>query len=106
MVNKVTVLCIFDQDHQMCEYRRQLQLDQLTTDGLLHQNGATLVLSETEPGHSKAATGGVPWKEGVLENFAKFTGKHLCQSLFLNKVAGLRLSQMLIKLWSNMKRNF
>ena len=29
-------------------------------------------------------------KEGVLSNFAKFTGKHLCQSLFFNKVAGLR----------------
>ena len=26
----------------------------------------------------------------VLINFAKFTGKHLCQSLFLNKVASLR----------------
>ena len=30
-------------------------------------------------------------KKGVLRNFAKFTGKHLCQSLFLNKVAGLTL---------------
>ena len=30
-------------------------------------------------------------KKGVLENFAKFTGKHLSQSLFFNKVAGLRL---------------
>ena len=29
------------------------------------------------------------YKKGVLKNFAKFTGKHLCQSLFLNKVAGL-----------------
>ena len=28
-------------------------------------------------------------KKGVLKNFAKFTGKHLFQSLFLNKVAGL-----------------
>ena len=27
---------------------------------------------------------------GVLRNFTKFTGKHLCQSIFLNKVAGLR----------------
>ena len=26
----------------------------------------------------------------VLRNFSKFTGKHLCQSLFFNKVAGLR----------------
>ena len=29
-------------------------------------------------------------KNGVLKNFAKFTGKHLCQILFFNKVAGLR----------------
>ena len=32
-------------------------------------------------------------KVGVLENFAKFTGKHLCQSLFLIKLqtSGLQL---------------
>ena len=29
-------------------------------------------------------------KKNVLRNFGKFTGKHLCQNLFLNKVAGLR----------------
>ena len=34
-------------------------------------------------------------KKGVLKNFAKFTGKHLCQSLFFNKVAGLRLQKEL-----------
>ena len=28
--------------------------------------------------------------KGALRNFAKFTGKHVCQSLFFNKVAGLR----------------
>ena len=27
-------------------------------------------------------------QKDVLGNFAKFTGKHLCQSLFFNKVAG------------------
>ena len=27
-------------------------------------------------------------KKGVLRNFSKFTGKHLYQSLFFNKVAG------------------
>ena len=31
----------------------------------------------------KAAT------RGVLRNFTKFTGKHMCQSLFFNKVARL-----------------
>ena len=30
------------------------------------------------------------YKKGVLKKFAKFTGKHLCQSLFVNKVAGPR----------------
>ena len=29
-------------------------------------------------------------KQDVLRNFAKFTGKHLWQRLFFNKVAGLR----------------
>ena len=28
-------------------------------------------------------------KKGLLGNFAKFAGKHLCQSLFFNKVTGL-----------------
>ena len=28
-------------------------------------------------------------KKGVLIAFTKFTGKHLCQSYFINKVAGL-----------------
>ena len=36
-------------------------------------------------------------KKGVLRNFAKFTGKHLRQSLFLNKVAGLRPATLLKK---------
>ena len=45
-----------------------------------------------------------PWLEGatggVLINFAKFTGKHLCQSLLFNKVAGLRPATLLKKrLW-------
>ena len=29
-------------------------------------------------------------KKGDLRNFTKFTGKHQCQSLFFNKVTGLR----------------
>ena len=44
---------------------------------------------------SRAATRGV-----LLENFAKFSGKHLCQSLFFHKVAGLRPETLLkIRLW-------
>ena len=39
-------------------------------------------------------------RKRVLRNFAKFTGKHLCQSFFFNKVAGLRPATLLKKrLW-------
>ena len=39
-------------------------------------------------------------KKGVLRNFTKFSGKHLCQNLFFNKVAGLRPATLLKKnLW-------
>ena len=34
-------------------------------------------------------------KKGVLRNFAKFTGKHLCQSLFFDK----RVSLLKKRLW-------
>ena len=39
-------------------------------------------------------------KKGILRNFAKFTGKHLCQSLFFNLVTGVRPATLLkVRLW-------
>ena len=39
-------------------------------------------------------------KKGVLKNFTNFTGKHLCQSFFFNKVTVLRPAPLLKKrLW-------
>ena len=39
-------------------------------------------------------------KKSVLRNFAKFTGKHLCQSFYFNKVVGLRPATLFNKrLW-------
>ena len=37
------------------------------------------------------------YKKGVLGNFAKFTGKHMCRSFFLNSAAGLRPATLLKK---------
>ena len=34
-------------------------------------------------------------KKGVLRNFIKYTGKHLCKSLFFNEVSGLRPATLL-----------
>ena len=44
---------------------------------------------------SRSSCPEVFYKKGVLRNFAKFTGKHLCQSLFFNNVAGLRPATLL-----------
>ena len=44
----------------------------------------------------KQSSGGI-LKKDVLRNFAKFTGKHLRQSLSFNKVAGLRPATLLKK---------
>ena len=37
------------------------------------------------------------YKKRCSKNFAKFTGKQLCQSFFFNKVAGLRPVTLLTK---------
>ena len=34
-------------------------------------------------------------RKGALRNYAKFTGKHLCQTLFFNKVSALRSATLL-----------
>ena len=50
--------------------------------------------------HYRSSRPKVFCKKGVLKNFPKFTGKHLCQNLFFNKVAGLRPASLLKKrLW-------
>ena len=55
------------------------------------------------PTEKKCIMGNLSWKSeenkqspgGVLENFAKFTGKRLCWSLFLNKAADWRTATLL-----------
>ena len=39
-------------------------------------------------------------KKGVLKNFAKFAGKHLCQSLFFNKVGNFIKKETLAQVFS------
>ena len=49
---------------------------------------------------SRSSRPGVFCKNYVLRNFEKFIGSYLCQSLFFNKVTGLRSTTLLKKrLW-------
>ena len=63
-------------------------------------NEATLRKLGREEFSNRSSRPEVFCRKGVLRNFAKFTGKHLCHSLFFNKVAGLRPATLLKKrLW-------
>ena len=54
--------------------------------------------SKLRPGYSEQKKPPeVFYKKGALKNFLKFTGKHLCRSIFSNKVAGLRPDTLLKK---------
>ena len=56
--------------------------------------------SDCERGYVGSSRPEVLCKKGVLKIFTKFTGKHLCQSLLFNKIAGLRPTILLKKrLW-------
>ena len=50
---------------------------------------------------SRRGTNKSKCEKGVLRNFTKFTGKHLCQSLFFNKVTGLLATFLKNRLWHN-----
>ena len=50
---------------------------------LLNNNGPINRQIQDHLLYAKASLG------GVLRNFTKFTGNHLCQSVLFNKVAGL-----------------
>ena len=47
----------------------------------------------------RSSRSGLFCNKGVLKNFAKFIRKHLCQSLFLNKVVGGACSFIEKRLW-------
>ena len=50
---------------------------------------ATILFSESQTYQLQKQPPKVFYKKTVLKNFVKFTGKHLCQSPFFNKVATL-----------------
>ena len=66
---------------------RQLLNEISSFPEVFHKRGGLENFSKFKVRHKKRSSGGVLSKD-VLENFAKLTDKHLCRSLFFNKVAG------------------
>ena len=63
----------------------------------LYERGNYLILKNFERAIDRSSHREAFCKKGILKNFAKFTGKHLCQGLFFSKVAGLRAVTLLKK---------
>ena len=70
----------FRRSHMMLSFLRFLFLRENKSLSLF----VTVELAKCRSSHRRCSV-----RKGVLRNFAKFTGKHLCQSLYFNKVAGL-----------------
>ena len=66
-------------------------------NGIAVDSQGRVIVSDSLNHRVKVCLQRCSFKKGVLRNFAKFTGKHLCQSLFFNKVAGLRPATLLEK---------
>ena len=62
-------------------------MDWFLYDRGLHHQRVNAKLCNDRSSHQRCSV-----RKGVLRNFAKFTGKHLCLSLFFNKVAGSKLT--------------
>ena len=56
---------------------------------VFYKNYQIIIISEAVARRCSVENVFIEILESVLRNFEKFTGKHLCQSLFFNEVAGL-----------------
>ena len=70
-------------------FKKQKEMLLAIASKLLHQILDKLVDDSTTNSTTEAVARRCSVKKGVLRNFAKFTGKHLFQGLFFNKVVGL-----------------
>ena len=73
--------------------RKQLiALDMVLNRPLSHKRSTYYYNTDIckDPNDYRSSLPEVFCEKGILRNFAKFTGKHLCQSLFFSKVAGVQ----------------
>ena len=97
----------FTDHHQYLHYSSPHPQPQAATGGVLYEK-VLLEISQNSQENTcarvsmlcRSSRPEVFCKKCILRNFAKFTGKYLCQSLFFNKVAGLMPATLLKKrLW-------
>ena len=68
---------------------------------LLLINSRSLVLEVSEAVFQRSSRPEVFCTEGAPKNFAKFTEKHFCQSLYFNKVADIKPATLTFVIFKN-----
>ena len=90
--------CVCDFKKGVYDFQKQLVTKFINNKGLfLRCFYGSCIFQDTSGSEAQKQPPEVFCKKGVLKNFAKFIGKHLCQSLLFNKVAGLRPATVLKK---------
>ena len=68
-----------------------------TTDVHVTRQKRIFLKKSYHAGNSRSSHWRCSMKKSILKNFKKFIDKHLCQSFFFNKIAGLRSATLLKK---------
>ena len=93
----VSISCIVIKKNAKIKYINTNLLKDLSGNTLAWNISLILTPYNSHKGNSRPE---VFCKKDVLRTFTKFTGKHLCKSLFFNKIAGLRPATLFKKrLW-------
>ena len=78
----------------------------LTKTNHVQKSYLILIFTPFCPSNTRSSHRKCSMKNGALKNFAKFTEKHLCQSLFFSKVVGLLSSYRNQSIYLNSKLIF
>ena len=90
-------------DINYCGFKTSILIGKCKTSIIAHTERQTVLikfeLASNRSSHQRCSV-----RKGALRNFTKFTWKHLCQSLFFNKVAGSDLWETLAQACNFIKK--
>ena len=93
----IGLLPLFKLDESFIKLRTSQESNTLVLKASAHSYNRIIFIFLSAPMTLRSSHPEVFCKKGVLKNFVKFIAKHLCQSLFFNKILGLRSVTLLRK---------
>ena len=87
---------------RVCNFFALTALDMVLNTSLSHKLSTQYYNTDVcqDPNDYRSIRPEMFYKKGVIRNFAKFTGKHFCQSLFFSKETLFKKLMTLVKVFS------